>query len=101
MLRQRQQSFFLRRHGDSLVAVRVHYAESVLARGVNGAVNRESRGVDVVWGLHQDLSVQVDLDETGGGDLVEHHAVRIDQKLVLGAGDSGGDVSEDQVVPPE
>src|SRR5262249_15485277 len=101
MLRQRQQAFFLGRYRYSLVAMGMHDAESVFAGGVNSAVNRESGRVDVVGSLHQDVSVEADLDQAGSGDFVEHHAVRIDQKLVLGAGDSGGDVSENQVVPPE
>src|SRR5262249_53790528 len=101
MLRQRQQAFFLGRYRDSLVAMRMHDAESVLAGGVNGAWNREAGRVDVVWSLHQDVSVQADLDQAGSGDFVEHHAVWINQKLVPGAGESGGDVSENEVVPAE
>src|SRR5215469_15197126 len=101
MLRQRQQAFFLGRYGDSLIAMGMHDAKGVFARGVDGAMNGESRRVDVVWSLHQDFSVEVYLDETGGRDLVEHHAVWIDQKLVLGPGEAGGNVSENQVVPSE
>src|SRR5262245_40397372 len=101
MLRQGQQAFFLSRYGDSLVAMRMHDAESVFARGVNGAVNRESGRVDVIWSLHQDLTVEVDFDQARGGYLVEHHAVGIDQELVAGSRDAGGNMGEDQIVPSE
>src|ERR1700722_6229626 len=46
LLRKGQHTPLLRRDGDAVESVRVQYAPDVMARGVDGAVNGESRGVD-------------------------------------------------------
>src|SRR6185369_2213254 len=43
----------------------------------------------------------VDLHQAGGGDLLEHQTVRIDEELVVRARHARGDVREDEVVPLE
>ena len=45
------------------------------------------------------LAVEIDLDEARRGDLVERHAVRIDEEVVLRSGNARRDVREDQIVP--
>ncbi len=97
-LRQGQQAVFLRRHGHAVDGVRVQHAHRVLAGRMDTAVDGEAGRVDVVFRIHHLVAVQVDLDQAGRRDLVEHHAVGIDQE-VLGARHLGGDVREDQVVP--
>ena len=39
----------------------------------------EARGVHRVWRILDDVAITVDLDEVGGGDLLEQNAVRIDR----------------------
>ena len=49
------------------------------------------------------VALHVDADQAGGGDLVEHQAIGVDEELVLAAahrlGQLGGDVGEDEVAP--
>ena len=45
------------------------------------------------------FAVHVDLDQARRGDLLEEHAVRIDEELVLGAGNAQRNVIVDEVVP--
>ncbi|MNI58857.1 hypothetical protein D3C73_1139880 [compost metagenome] len=99
-LRQGQQARLLRGHGHAVDGMRVQHAHRVLAGRMDTAMNGEAGGVDVVFRIHHLVAVQVDLDQAGRGDLVEHHAVGVDQEM-LGAGHLGGDVREDQVIPPE
>jgi hypothetical protein len=73
----------------------------ILAGGMNGAVNDEPGRIDFVRAVDHLLAVEIDLDQTGRGDLAEHQAVRIDQKVMLGSGKAGRDMGEDQIVPAE
>ena len=99
-LRDRQQAALLRRDRDAVQRVGVHHALHVVARRVHRAVDDEAGRVDRERRLLQHLALDVDLDQARRRDLVEHQAVGIDQ-VVLGAGDPGGDVGEDEIVPAE
>ena len=99
-LRDRQQAALLRRDRDAVQRVGVHHALHVVARRMHRAVDDEAGRVDRERRLLQHLALDVDLDQARRRDLVEHQAVGIDQ-VVLGAGDPGGDVGEDEVVPAE
>jgi hypothetical protein len=41
-------------------------------------------------GVEHDVRFEVDLDQTGGGDLAEELSVGVDQEVVLGAGNADG-----------
>ena len=45
------------------------------------------------------VAVEVDLDQTGSGDFVEHQAVGIDQEMMLRSRHPRRDVGVDQIVP--
>ena len=78
----------------------MQHAFGVLACGVDRAVNDKPGRVDGVGIVGVELhALAVDLDQAGGGDFLEHHAVGVDQELVIGAGNLGGDMGEDQIVP--
>ena len=73
-------------------------AVNVMARGVNGAVDHKAGLVDrILRGVEQDLAIDVDADEAGGGDLVVQHAVGVEQELVGGAGDACRNVVRGQL----
>ncbi len=89
-------------HGRDRLAVgrvQVNHRLGVLARHVHGRVDGEARGVDDVGRLAHRQALDVDLHQRGGGDLLEHHLVRVDQEVVLGPGHARRQVGEDQVVP--
>src|SRR5262249_39092900 len=78
-------------------AVRVDHAGQLVARLVHRAVDHVARLVDAVVeraevGLGEDVARDVDLHETGGGDLLVHHAVGIDEKGAVLVGHAHGDV---------
>ena len=77
----------------------VQHAMGVFASGMHGTVDIETGRIDRVRGCHDLATGEVDLDQAGGGDLLEEHAVGIDQEVILRPGDAGRDVSEHQVVP--
>ena len=99
MLRDGEQARPLRRDGDAVQRVRVEHAFGVVARGVDGAVDDEARGVDRKGRVIELLTLLVDLDQARGGDLVEEHAVGIDQELVRRARHPRRDVGEHEVLP--
>ena len=101
MLGDGEQARPLRRDGDAVQRVRVQHALGVVARGVDGAVDDEARGVDGKGRVLELLALLVDLDQARGGDLVEEHAVRIDQELVRRARHPRRDVGEHEVLPAE
>jgi hypothetical protein len=74
---------------------------SVFACRVHGAVDREAGWIDVVRRLGNLAAVEVDLDQRRRGDFLEHHAVRVDQEMVLRAGHARRDVGKHQVIPSE
>ena len=99
MLGERQEALGLGGDGDALVGVHVNHVLGVLARGVDGRVDGETRRIDEIGRVLEDVAVKVDLHQRRGGDLLEEIAVRIDQELVLRPWNPGGNVGVDQVVP--
>src|ERR1035438_775555 len=69
-------------------SVRMRHAVDVAPCHVNGAVNDEAGGVDaIIRGVEQHVAVEVDLDQAGGVDFLVQHPVRVDQEVVVRAGD--------------
>jgi len=66
---------------------------------VDCAVDHVARFVDAVvgLGLPDDLALDVDLHQARCRDLLVEHAVKVDQQMVLAAGDARGDVVVDEV----
>ena len=61
----------------------------VMARAMDGTVNGEAGRIDRPGAVAHLVALHVDLDQARSGDLVEHHAVRIDQEMMLGSGHRG------------
>ncbi|KAG0923630.1 hypothetical protein G6F31_019432 [Rhizopus arrhizus] len=59
--------------------------------------------IDAVTGGRraEDIAGQIDLDQAGRGDFVIHHAVGVDQQVIVRAGDARGDMVVDQVAHSE
>ncbi len=98
---ERQQALLHRRNRDARHRMRVQDAVDVRARLVNGAVDGEAGLVDPrAEAVAQDVALEVDGHEAARRDLVEAHAVGIDQEdvLALVGGRAGRDVGEDAVV---
>jgi len=73
----------------------------IQTRGVNRAVNYETCRVHGPLARHELVAVLVDLHQAARGDLLEKHAIGVDEKRVVLARETGRDVREDEVVPPE
>src|SRR5438067_4513456 len=101
MLRDRQYATRLSRNRDAVDTVHVKHAVGVLARGVDGAVNRESGRVDLVGTIHHLPPVEIHLDQGRRGYLAEQHTVWIDQEVMSWSGHACRNVCEDQVIPAE
>src|SRR6187397_1688430 len=73
--------------------------QATSGRALNGAVDHIAGFVDVVVGvrLPDDLAVDVDLHEAGGGDFLIEQAIEIDQLRVLLTGNARRDVVVDKV----
>src|SRR5262245_60732923 len=63
------------------------------------AVDREPRRVDVVRAVLDLATLEIDLDETRGGDLLEEVSVGIDQEVMLRTRHARRDVREHEIVP--
>ena len=101
MLGQRQNAFVLRRYSDPVHAVDMQHTVHILARRVNGAMNRETGRVDVIRAVEDLLAPQIHFHHAGGRDFAEHQSVRIDQEMMFRPRDAGRNVRENQVVPAE
>src|SRR5439155_14262222 len=55
----------------------------------------------LVRAVHHLAAFEIDLDEARRRHLVERHAVRIDQEVVIAVGHARRQVREDQIVPAE
>src|SRR6056297_2130864 len=77
----------------------MHYAGGILTNRMDGAVNGETGRVDVELVRVDLVPFLVDAYQAGGRDFLEHHAVRIDQEMVLVTGNPQGNMREDQIVP--
>ncbi|MNN32400.1 hypothetical protein D3C81_1461220 [compost metagenome] len=98
---QRQQPAGLRGHRAAGAGVGVQHALGILAGGVDGAVDHEAGRVDLVRRRLHRLAVEVDLHQAGGGDLVEHQPIRIDQEVMFRSRQAHRDVGEYQVAHAE
>jgi hypothetical protein len=97
-----QEAAFQRRDGHRRPAVDVDDARDIVTRLVDRAVDDVSGLVDAIIqsaeiGPGQDLSIEVHLDQAGGGDFLVQHAVGIDQERAGFSGHAGRDVIGDHV----
>ena len=103
LLADGQDAMLLSAHADPGAGVRVKHAAGIGACLMHGAVNDKASRVDGVGVVANFVALHVDFDQAGGGDLIKHQAIRVDQKLVRAAAHAGGqfgaDVGEDQVRP--
>jgi len=83
VLGQGQQAVLLGRHADAGGGMAVHDAGHLRPAVVNRTMNRKSGRIDAVFARAQEVAVEVDLDQAGGGDLLEQQAEGIDQEMVL------------------
>ena len=95
-----QQAFGLRRHPDPGHGVQVDDVVRVFARAVDGRMDGETRRIDEAGRVLNDVSVQIDLHQTGGRHFLEIPAVRVDEEMMLRPRHARRDVGEDHVVPP-
>ena len=89
----------LRAHRHARARMGVQHATCVFAGLVHGAVDDEACRVDRVGRVDDFVAVFVYLHQAGGGDLVKHQAVGVDQKMMLWPGQLGADVGKHQVAP--
>ena len=99
-LRVRQQPLLHRRHRLAVRRVEVEHRGGILARGMDRRMDHEAGAVDGCGRIADRIAVEVDLDQRRGGDLLEHHVVRIDEEMVLRPRHPRREMREDQVVPP-
>src|ERR1700739_2733568 len=62
-------------------------------------MDREAGRVDAVWAFCEQIAVEVDLDQTRGGDFIKHQTVGVDQEMMLRTRHPRGDMGVDQIVP--
>ncbi len=96
----RQQPLAHGRHRLAMRRMQVEHGLRILPAHVDGGVDHEAGRIDDVGRLHHRLTLDVDLHQRRGGDLLEHQLVGVDQEVVLGAGHARRQMGEDQVVPP-
>ena len=101
VLRDRQQALGLGRHRNAVQGVGVQHEPGVVTGSVDGAVDDEARRVHGKRRLLQLVALLVDLDQAGGGDLVEEHAVGVDQEMILRSRHARRDVRVHEVFPAE
>ncbi len=99
VLRQGQQALGLGRDRHALVGVQMDHEPRVLARAVHRRMDHIARSIDAVGTVHDDVPLEVHLDQGRRRHLIEIDAEGVDQEVVLGPRDAGRDVGEDQVVP--
>ena len=97
----RQQALVLRGDGHAGERVHVPDAARVRARSVDRAVDDEAGLVRLVALRLYRVAIEVDLHEVGCSDLVEAQAVRVDEEMVVAAGNARADVRVDQLRPAE
>ena len=100
MLRQWQKSTLEHRNRHSGAGVIMDHALDVGPRGMDRAVNDESRRMKIERRLVDNFAVEVDLDQAGGGGLIEHQSERGEQEMFLFAGYPRRYVGKDQLAPP-
>ena len=98
-LAHRQQTIFQRGHRNALFGMGVDDAMGVFAGHVNGAVDGETGGVQHVVGVLKGVSVHVHLHEGRGCDLFKQQAKGIEQKMMLGPGNTHREMGKYQIIP--
>ncbi|MOA27850.1 hypothetical protein D3C78_1487520 [compost metagenome] len=94
LLRKRQQTVLLHRHGDPFRGMGVQDTTNVLPRLMHSTVNDEAGRVDVVRAIQQLGARHVHFYQVGCSDFVEHQAVGIDQEF-FGSRNLGGNMRVD------
>ena len=89
-----------RRHRHARLGVGVHDAHRVLSGEVDGAVDGVAGAVNLVWGVVENVPVDIDLHEVGRRDLVPPKAKGIQQEMVIGPRNPRRDVVVDQRCRP-
>ena len=84
-LGQRQQPVAMRRHRLARGRVEMHHRMRVLARHVDRRMDGEAGRVGDERRRLDRIAVDVDLDQRGGGHLLEHQIVRVEQEMMLRA----------------
>ena len=88
-LRQRKQPAFHRRDRHAGRRMGMRDAIHIVPGHMNGAVNDEACGVDaIIRGVEEHVAVEVDLDQAGCIDFLIEHPVRVDQEVVVRAGNA-------------
>ena len=87
--------------GHAGARVGVHDAVGVFPVLVDGAVDDEAGRIEGVFRRLDEVAVEIDLHQAGGGDLVVAQAVRVDEEVVLRPRHPHGDVAVDQLAPAE
>src|ERR1700679_339827 len=77
----------------------MHDAAGVLTHLVYGRMDGETGGIYRIRRGADLLAFEIDLDQAGGGDLLEHQPVGVDEEVMLRAWDARGNVGEDEIVP--
>ena len=101
MLAQREQPVLHGRHRDSGLGMGVDDAVDIVAAAMDRAVNDESGPVHGGIGLIDQVAVEIDLDEVGGGHLVEQQPEAVEQKVAGLVRDARRNVRIDQIGPAE
>ena len=99
LLAVRQQSVLLHGDGGAVAAVGVQHAMPLVAGHVDRPVNNETGWVHRVVALAQQIAVTVDLDQGRCGDLLEEHAERVEQEMLLRPRHAHRDMGEEEIVP--
>src|SRR5271165_6912479 len=81
--------------------MRMQHALDIVTGCVNRAVNDEACRIDWPGTIDHLVALHVDFHQARGRDFVEHHAVRINEKMMLRSRYPRGDMGEYQVVPME
>src|ERR1700732_218023 len=96
---ERLQSFHAACHRSAVGRVQMKHTAGVLANLVDCRVNREAGRVDAVGALCELVAVEIDLDEAGSGNFVEHQPVWVDQEMMLRTWPPRRNMRVDQIVP--
>jgi hypothetical protein len=95
----RQQALHAAGDRRAIRRVQMKHAAGVLAHLVDRRMDGKAGRVDAVFAFAELVAVEIDLHQARRGDFLEHQAVRVDQEVMVGAGDARRDVGVDQIVP--
>jgi hypothetical protein len=77
------------------------HAFRVVPGGMDSGMDHETGRVDDMIGVRNDISVQVDLDQAGGGNFAEMHAIGVEQEMLRGARRTGRNMGGKKIVHAE